>query len=265
MIKKLIVGGGLVLLLAMVVVGRDLGSYVKTTADCVGDAFQESVPIEFQVERAKRMIRDLDPEVRKAMHLIAKEEVELENLQKRIDRSKTGLAKDKSQLMRLQSDLATGESVLRYANCDYTAGEVETDLANRFERYKTADATRRSLEEIRQARETRLDAARHKLDGMLVSKRQLEVEVENLEAQLQMVGAAQATAEVNIDDSRLGRIRELVGDLRTRLEVQVRLAENQGSVRGEIPLDEPAVGNVAEDVAAYFAGETKDAELAVNE
>ena len=52
-------------------------SYIRTSAGYVTDAVQDAVPIEFQVDRARGMIQDLVPEVRKNMHVIAKEEVEV--------------------------------------------------------------------------------------------------------------------------------------------------------------------------------------------
>ena len=113
----------------------------------------ESVPIEFQVDRARGMIQDLVPEVRKNMHVIAKEEVEVQRLDEQIAESRSRLAKEKEQLLRLKTDLTSGRQTFIYAGRDYTADEVRTDLANRFERYKTGEATLASLVEIRSARQ----------------------------------------------------------------------------------------------------------------
>ena len=80
MIKRLIVVGGSALLLSTIVCGRDVWSYVRTSAGCLKDSVSNSVPMEFQLERARQMIKDLIPEVQKNMHAIAKEEVELQRL-----------------------------------------------------------------------------------------------------------------------------------------------------------------------------------------
>ena len=52
---------------------------------------------------------------------------------------------------------------------------------------------------------------------MLAAKRQLEVDIENLEARKKMVEVAQTTSNYQFDDSQLGQVKELVTDLRTRL------------------------------------------------
>ncbi|MBN1393495.1 MAG: hypothetical protein JW959_00490 [Pirellulales bacterium] len=259
MIKKtLFIGGGAVLVGALLV-GRDSLSYVKTTFGYVSDAARQSVPIEFQVDRARGMIEDLVPEVRKNMHIIAKEEVELARLAEQIEQCRERLEAEKEHLLRLKADLSSGKAVFTYASRSYSADEVRADLAGRFDRYKTGEATLASLREIRTAREKSLEAARQKLDGMLASKRQLQVEVENLEARLQMIAAAKATSEYQFDDSRLGRVKELVASLRTRLEVAEKLVNAEATYQGEIPLDRDAPEDIVDRVTKHFAPQTDSA------
>jgi chromosome segregation ATPase len=253
MIKKVLIVGSGAALLGLVFVGRDAMSYLRTSAGYVSDAVQESVPIEFQVDRARGMIQDLLPEVRKNMHVIAKEEVEVKRLDEQIADTRTRLAKEKSQLLRLKTDLASNKSEYTYADRTYTAEDVRADLANRFNRYKTGEATLISLTDIRNARQKSLTAAQHKLEGMLASKRQLQVEVENLEARCQMIAAAKSTSDYQFDDSRLGRVKELVSNLRNRLEVTEKLVNSEVYFHDEIPLDKATPANIVEQVTEHFS------------
>jgi chromosome segregation ATPase len=253
MIKRILLVGGGVAVLGLVFVGRDAMSYIRTSAGYVSDAVHESVPIEFQVDRARGMIQDLVPEVRKNMHIIAKEEVEVQRLDEQIGDTRARLAKEKEQLLRLTKDLASGKSEFNYGGRLYTAAEVKTDLASRFDRYKTGEATLGSLVEIRGARQKSLSAARNKLEGMLASKRQLQVEVENLEARLQMIAAAKSTSNYQFDDSRLGRVKELVSNLRGRLEVSEKLVNAEVYYHDEIPLDKAVPENIVDEVGKHFA------------
>ena len=250
--KTFIIGGGAILT-GMVLAGGTAWSYLRTSAGYVTDAVQESVPIEFQIDRARGMVQDLVPEVRKNMHVIAKEEVEVQRLDEQITEGQTRLGKEKDQLLRLKTDLATGKAEFQYAGRSYTAEEVRTDLAARFDRFKTGEATLGSLKDIRAARQKSLVAARQKLEGMLASKRQLQVEVENLEARLQMITAAQATSNYQFDDSRLGRVKELVSNLRSRLEVAEKLVNAEVYYHDEIPLDKATPENIVEQVSEHFA------------
>lgn len=264
MFKKLIiVGAGSALALGLLF-GRDAVSYVATGYGRLHDQVKQNVPIEFELERAHRMISDLTPEIRRNMHLIAKEEVDVEKLQRQVDKLNEGLAQDKREVLRLKADLDDGSQTYQYASHRYTREQVKTDLAGRFERFKTQDATREKLEGILNARQKGLDAARAKLDGMLVAKRQLEVDVENLEARLKMVEVAQTTSAFKFDDSQLSRTENLLDDIQTRIEVAEKLVASEGYFGEQIQLDEVEVKDVSDEVAAYFSGEN-DTEIAVDQ
>ncbi|NLF09714.1 MAG: hypothetical protein GX594_17295 [Pirellulaceae bacterium] len=253
MIRKTVFIGSGVVLLSVLLFGRDAYSYLRTSLGYVTGAAAEAVPIEFEIDRARGMVEDLVPEVRKNMHIIAKEEVEVARLEEQIAQWKARLEKEKEQIMRLNADLSTGRNVFTYASRNYTADDVRTDLAGRFERYKTGEATMASLEEMRNARDKSLTAARRKLEGMLASKRQLQVEVENLEARLQMIAAAESTSEFQFDDSRLGRVKELVVKLRSRLDVAEKMVQAEVNFHDEIPLDQAAPADIVDQVTEYFA------------
>jgi chromosome segregation ATPase len=264
MIKKTILAVGIATLVALFFFGRDAVSYVRTSAGVVKDSVKDSVPLEFQIERARDMVKDLMPEIRRNMHVIAKEEVEVEHLEKRTAEAEVNLAKDKEEILRLKADVAEAKEVYTYAGRDYTAEQVKTDLANRFERYKTNQATLDSLRQIYDARQKSLDAARQKLEGMLANKRQLQVEVENLEARLQMVAAAKTTCDYQFDDSRLGRAKELIADIQKRLDIEATLVNAEGYFHDEIPLDETAPSNIVEQISEYFTdGQVDSNALAV--
>lgn len=258
MIRKVIIVGGAVLLVGLLIGGTSVISYVRTSAGYMADSVADSVPIEFEIERARNMIGNLVPEVRKNMHMIAKEEVRVKRLGEQIEQADARLAKDKGHMMRLKSDLETSRSVYQYAGRSYSYQQVKIDLANRLKRYKTSDDTLSSWEQMYDARKKSLEASRQKLEGMLASKRQLEVAVENLEARLQMVEAAKATSQYQFDDSRLGKVKELVSNLQNRLDVASKLVEAESNFHDEIPLDEPATEDIIEQVTQYFSEDHVD-------
>ncbi len=254
MIKKLLIGGVSAAMLAGFFFGRDAFSYVGTTVGWVKDSVRDTVPMEFEIERARKMIRDLTPEIRQQMHVIAKEEVEVERLGREVAALRKSLDTQQVHIMRLKTDLQSGDGAFQYAGHSYTANQVRTDLANRFKRFKTKDATLVSLKSISEARNQSLQAARDNLEGMRVAKRQLEVEIENIEAQRKMVLAANTTCQYQYDDSHLSRVKKLVADLQTRLEVDRKLHDVEIEYSGQIPLSEPAPENIVEEVTSYFDG-----------
>jgi hypothetical protein len=239
-------------LTTLVLFGRDAASYVSTTYHRLTNSVQDHVPVEFQIDRARQMVRDLDPEIRNSMHVIAKEEVAIEQLNKQIDTNQNKADSDKKDILRLQADLGQNKNVYRYASRTYTSDEVKQDLSRRFSRYKVADDTLASMKQMRDARQKNLDAAQQKLSAMINARRKLDVDVQNLEAKRKLVEVAQASSDYVFDDSQLARAKELINDIRTRLDVAAKLANADVNVEAEIPLNDAAPADITDQVTEYF-------------
>ncbi|MBI3464422.1 MAG: hypothetical protein HY000_15405 [Planctomycetes bacterium] len=256
MIKKALIAGGGMVLVSGLLFGTDAGSYVATSAGWMKDSVKRSVPIEFEIERARREIHNLVPAIRQNMHVIAKEEIEVERLDEQIAQADKRLTTDKADIVRLSSDLKTGEDHFYYASRRYTCDQVKLDLANRFARYQTNEATLGSLREIQRARRHGLEMARQKLEQMLAQRHQLAAEVENLEARLKTLEVAKSTSQYCFDDSQLGRVKQLISDVKQRLDVDERLLNAEGYFQEEIPLEEARQAeNIVDQVTEYFGAE----------
>lgn len=253
MIRKTLIATAAIVLAAVLFFGRNTLGYIRTSWGYVHDSVHNSVPVGFEIDHARQMIQDIAPEVRKNMHVIAQAEVEVQRLEEQIGNLQTKLAKDKEQLLRLKTDLAAAKETYQYGGRTYTVAEVKTDLANRFDRYKTTEATLGSLKQVHDARLKSLAAARQQLEGMLAQKRQLQVEVENLEARNQMIAAAETTSKYQFDDDQVGRVKEFVQNLKTRLEVSEKMVNADTELQGEIPLDKASPQNIEQQVSDYFS------------
>lgn len=238
--------------LVLLLMSGGLWSYLRTAGERVMEAAQEAVPIEFDIERARGMVRDLVPEIRKNMQIIAREEVEVERLAEQLAEAERNMAADKQVILQLKGDLEQGKLHYVYGGQEYSQMEVRNDLATKFARYRSAEANYQSLCAIKEARIQSLDAAREKLEEMLAVKRQLEVDVEQLEARLRMLEVAQTTSKFQFDESRLGQAKELVEQIRTRLAVAERVLNSEVAYAGEIELEEQPSEDIVEEVAEYF-------------
>lgn len=262
MLKKTAIVGAAVTLLAVLLAGQ---SHVKTLVSEVQDTVKNNVSLEFELKRARGMIEDLNPEIEKNLRRIAQEEVEVARLEKHVGQAEEKLAQDRADILRLKGDLDSGSEVFVYAGRNYTAKQVTADLTARFNQFKTKEATTQSKQQILLARQQGLRAAREKLDAMLDAKRQLEVDVENLEARLTMVEVAQTSSSFKFDDSKLSRTQELLTDLGTRIEVAERLVNVDSQAIDRIPLDEEEVDrDVSEEIAEYFQTSLPEIEAFVN-
>jgi chromosome segregation ATPase len=261
MLKKTIVIGAAVLLLGLLF-GR---THVKTAVGMAKQAVKDNVPVQFEIKRAREMIRGLVPEIEKNMHRIAREETEVAKLEKQVGKSEEQLTKDRDAILRLKTDLESGTEVFVYCGRSYSSRQVKDDLTHRFDQFKTKEATTDSLRKILSARQVSLKAAREKLEGMLAAKRTLEVDVENLEARLKMVEVAQTTSDFNFDDSQLSQTKELIAEISDRIDVAERLVNADTSFHDRIPLDETpeADRDIRAEVADYFGEHRTELEALV--
>ena len=252
MVKKSLVVGGVIVLLLGLFFGRDAISYSRTSLGWIRQSVKDAVPVEFELTRARDMIKGLTPEIRHNMHVIATEEVEVQGLRDNLAAGEKQIAKNKADIERLSTDLKKGDSHFVYCGKNYTSKQVEADLTNRFEQFKVKDATVAKLRQILAAREAGLVAGREKLKVMELAKTQLELDVANHDARLEMVKVAQSSSNFNFDDSRLSRTKELVKDIGTRIDVAEKLVNAETVPPGQINLEEPTSSNIAEQITNYF-------------
>jgi hypothetical protein len=257
--KKAVIGVAAAAVLSTLVFGRDVVSYVKTFGSSAREAIKSEVPIEFEIQRARDMVANLVPDIRQCMHVIAEEEVNVEHLSKEIARAENDLGKQKDEILALRRHVDSGRQVYQTSSRAYSCNEVKRDLSSRFERYKTAETTIASKRQILTAREQSVVAAREKLEGMLNEKRNLEVQLENLDARLKTVQAAQTASSVQLDDSQLSRAKKLIGELNKQLDVAQKMLDADGKFTGLIPVE--AACQVPEDLSnqidEYFGKSTK--------
>lgn len=257
--KKAVIGAVAAAVLSTLVFGRDVVSYVKTFGSSARDAIKAEVPIEFEIQRARDMVANLVPDIRQCMHVIAEEEVNVEHLSKEIARAENDLGKQKDEILALRRHVDSGRQVYQTSSRSYSCNEVKRDLSSRFDRYKTAETTIASKRQILQAREQSVIAAREKLEGMLNEKRNMEVQLENLDARLKTVQAAQTASSVQLDDSQLARAKKLIGELNKQLDVAQKMLDADGKFTGLIPVE--TASQVPEDLSnqidEYFGKSSK--------
>ena len=242
-------------LLAGLLSGAGAWSYLRTAGKQVLESAKKHVPIEFEIARARDMVQDLVPAIRSHLEVIATEEAELQQLAQRTANEQRSLNVAKQGILERQRDLQQPRDQFVFAGRNFSRDQVARDLTTRFERFKSAEARLKSLADLQEARENTIRAARNKLDSMVAAKRQLEVELEQLQAQLHTQQARQMDGKLVIDDSKIGDVQKLIRSLRVRMDVADRVFNQEQSHLGEIPLDTPPCRDIGREVADYFATE----------
>ncbi len=265
MIRKLLFAGGAATLLSTVALGVPLWSYARTGTQWFTESAGDLVPLEWELKRARQMITDLKPEIEGNAKRIAREKVQVARLEKQLAETTERLAESESHIRRLAEDLSDEHEAYQYAGKTYTSAQVQSDLGNRFKRFKTRQETAKKLEQMLAARQASLRAAHERMDAMMGAKGQLEVEVENLQARLASLRVAQTASKLNLDDSQLARTRELLGEIATRIDVEEETMSLDVEYFGEIDLDATSDEELLDEVSGYFdeGAESKPGSTAV--
>lgn len=239
-------GGGL--LLGGLIFGRDLTSYVSSSARQVRQAVKDQVSVEFELQRARDMVDGIVPDLKSNIRLIAQEEVEVAQLQNEIKSAREELADRGAQVSQLRDALATRQVSYRVGGQNYTRDEMAERLSNKFGQLKQTESILTSKEKLLSAREKSLEAARRMLEKTRAQKVQLEQQIEGLVAQHRLVKAQAASSQfaVQIDDSQLSRADRLVHEIQQRLDVAQRVLAHENDLL-ELEADETATAQVSED------------------
>jgi peptidoglycan hydrolase CwlO-like protein len=259
MLKKLVIAGVLVACVgSLVAFGGRPFSYARTWVASWKKSAEDRIPLDLKIKNAREEVEKLGPEIRKCMRVVAEQQVDVEQMDARIAKHQTELKNQELAILKLRNDLKTGEASYVYAGQSYMASEVRQDLAVRFDRFRDAEESLSRERKILAAKKKAMRANERRLDEMMAAKKELVVQIEQLEARWKTVQAAQEASEIEFDDSQLSRTKTLIAKINKELEVRTKLLSADGKMdTGTIPVNtKPAnipVVDVTKSVDEYFA------------
>lgn len=119
--------------------GKDVVSYVRSSAKSVQTAVKDSVPIEFELRRARDLLDEIIPEMHANIRLIAQEEVEVAALNVDITKSEKSMEEEELRIAKLRDALGKPQAQYCFGSREYPRSYVKEDLARRFERFKESE------------------------------------------------------------------------------------------------------------------------------
>jgi len=241
MIKKAIVTAAVLGIGAVALLGTDVCSYGRTMFGNVREAVRSEIDPEFELDRIRGKVEDLMPEVRQHMKVVAEQVVDVRNMQAGIEEKQGQMQNQKASLLALRSDLDSGQNEFEYRQVSYTRNEVESDLADRFSAYRLLEASLDRDVRILKATKATLKANQKNLDSMLSRKQELAVTVSELEARLKQIQATETVNAMQVDDTQLSDVEDLLQRLNRDLDVRETMLETEGHVLEHIPIEESNV------------------------
>ncbi len=252
MFKKIIIAGLAVLLIGGLLFGRNLVPYATTTIDKVRESMKQSIPIDQQIDMARKKLKQVEPEVRRMRYEIAKETVAIKRLNEQLVVQKSDLERKEAKIMALRSHLDSGDSHYVSKGRAYNNTRVKKELASLFTNYKTCKATINKLEQVVTERQKALEAGREKLELTINQTHELEVAIENLVARQQMLEVQKRASKITeMDNSKLSQARDMVDEIMAKIEVETEMLNLTPDYEGSIPVDTDSSDNT-EDIKSQI-------------
>jgi len=242
--------------------GNDVVSYVRSSAKSVRTVVKDSVPIEFELRRARDLLEEIIPEMHANVRLIAQEEVEVAALNVDIAKSQDSTKEEEVRIAKLRSALAEPKAQYCFAGREYPRSYVKEDLANRFERFKESELVLASKKRLLVSRENSLHAAMQMLEQTRSRKRMLRDKIESLASQHRLVKAAAVGSNIQVDNSKLAQTEKLITHIKKRLDVAERILAHESQFVQAIPVDAVVEEDLLTQVDDYFQARDHQTTLA---
>lgn len=234
--------------------GSDVFSYVGSSVGSLQESVRDSVPVDFELQRARDLLEDIVPEMHANVRLIAQEEVEVENLKRDIARCEQTLGDDEAKIHKL-GGMLTGEAhVFQIGGRRYSRQTVKEDLSRRFEHHREARMVLAGKRRLLAAREKSLTAAIRMLDKARGQKGLLADKIESLAAQHRLVKAASVGSKFQLESSKLAQTDKLIRQIKKRLDVAERVLAHEGQLVESIEVDTVDEAELLTQVEDYFNG-----------
>jgi hypothetical protein len=239
-------------LLGGMIFGKDVVSYVRSSANSVRTVVKDSVPIEFELRRARDLLEDIIPEMHANIRLIAQEEVEVASLKGEITKNREGLEVERTKIKALRGSLEVHRATYTFAGRQYSRGDVKVDLASRFERLREGELVLASRERLLTSRENSLNAAMQLLDKTRAQKNILQNKIEALASQYRIVKAEAVGSKVHVDNGKLAQTEKLIAQIQKRLNVAERVLAHESRFVDNIPVETVVEADLIAQVDEYF-------------
>jgi hypothetical protein len=242
----LALGGGLLF-------GRDLVSYVSSSARSVQSAVKDSVPIEFELRRARDLMDDIIPEMHCNVRLIAQQEVEIDALRKDVGMSRESVKAETVQILKLKDALGKGEQKFPLRRHRVHARSGEGRPGRRLDNVKEADLILSGKQRLLENRTKALAAAMQALERTRAQKSLLESQIAALEGQHKLLQATSVGSSIQVDNSKLAQTQKLIAQIKKQLDTAERVLAHEAKFTQPIQVDAVSEKDVVAQAEEYLA------------
>lgn len=262
LMKKAVVFGLVGSAMLVGLFGTPAGSYARTAMFKVRSAARDSVPVQFEIDRARREIDSLTPAIRQHIEQMARAEQDVNSLEGEIAETTVNLENQKVAMVALRQRLGD-DKVKKTGGIDDTR-MLQESLRTRLDTYDRCERILNEKKATLASRQKVVESAREHLTAIATQKKALESKLEEIQARLAAIEASNARSKYHFDGSALARAKQSVSELDRRLNVISRVSEVEGRMAedGTLGSEQVPVGDVTKEFDARFGGEAAGSKIA---
>jgi hypothetical protein len=227
MFKKLILAAGLLAAGTFLLTGTRVGAYARAAFGWAKDAVVSNVPLEADIMAAQQLLADMDGKIESAVRTVARERAEIKKLEETFIARQESLKSKEAQLVELKKNLETNLTAYKPSELQFH----QTRLVSLFNTYKNLEAQREVENKLLHTRRTALAASDLKVENLKTQKIELKARIEALDAKRKLLEAEKIVQTVEIDDSEIAGLKNLVSDIEKKLDVEVEVAKELESLK----------------------------------
>jgi len=261
-VKKGVVGLGLGALALGLIFGPAAPSYVRTAFHKARHSVKGSVPVEFEIDRARQEIAALEPAIHSGVETLARALTEVEDLNREIASTREEMNKEGRALQALNEHRKSGDLHLTNG-VSYSAKELNNAMARRMDHYNVLKATLAQKQNTLVLLQKNVISAQEGLEALKAARQDLTARVEGAEARLNQIKAARAANRYTFDDSAIGQAKRTVSELEKKLEQMARVDELTEKYEGDgVTVTPDPTRDISREIEAEFGSAPKSEKTA---
>ncbi len=267
MLKKAVIAGLAVVVGVAVLawLSPKLISTIRYQAGQAVESVENSVPLETEIGRLRGEVKRLEADEHQSYDQVAHQAVEVDKLRRDVDDTTAGMDKQWNNIEAMRASLGDDQKAsFRFGNRTYSREEVTEQLARDFNSYQNCEKELKAKKDLLSAGEKSLAASEDQLGALKGTRRDMEVELAKLEADLKLVRLKEAQTSLKVDDGEYARVRADIAKLRDRVAEKQKALDYQaqftnGAIDATAVSDQPDEKDLLKKIDEKKSGHKADA------
>ena len=228
--KAMIAGLGVAVGMAVLAwLSPKLISTIRYQAGQMIESIEDSVPLETEVGRLRGEVKRLEADEQHYYDQVAHQAVGVDKLRADVDETTAGMARQWNNIEAMRACLGDDqETSYRFGSRIYSREDVTDQLARDFNSYQNCEKELKAKKELLGAAEKSLAASEDQFGALKGTRRDMEVELAKLEADLKLVRLKESQSSVKVDDGEYARVRADIAKLRDRVAEKQKVLDYEG-------------------------------------